>query len=121
MSVSWCLWTGWRVVASRADRWGGRDPTEEWGGAQVDPEGRAPGILQLGVRPWGLPVCLASLSALPVHGPSARGWERVLVQQPLAAWLGLGGAPGDSEAHLRSERGCWGQRASVEQRDTWGS
>lgn len=55
MSVSWCLWTGWRVDASPCRQMGRTGSYRGVGGAQVDPEGRAPGILQLGVRPWGLP------------------------------------------------------------------
>lgn len=73
------------------------------GGAQVDPEGRAPGILQLGVRHWGLP----GLS-LPALCP-ARPWTLCtggLVQQPLRPGWAWAGAPGDTRPVSRSEQGA---------------
>lgn len=61
-------------------RRGRQNPTEERVGPQVNPEGRVPGILQLGVGPWGLSgLCLCQLAALPVRGPSAGGaWSNSL-------------------------------------------
>ena len=79
-------------------------PTEERVGPQVNPEGRVPGILQLGVGPWGLAgLCFCRLSALPVRGPSAGGG---LVRQP--RWPGWAwvGAPGDTRPVCTSHQGA---------------
>lgn len=64
----------------RSDEMGQADPAEERVGPQVNPEGRVPGILQLGVVPWALSgLCLCRLSALLVRGPSAGGaWSNSL-------------------------------------------
>ena len=95
VSAPWRLCTGWRADASPCRQLGRAGPYRGEGGAQVNPESRVPGILQLGVHPWGLPgLCLCRLSALPVCGPSAGGG---LVQQPPR--------PGGAWAEPREARG----------------
>lgn len=79
MSVSWCLWIGWRVDASCADRWGRRDPTEEWVGPRWTLRAGPLEFCSWECVTGGSPVCLCRLSALPVHGPSAQGaWSNSL-------------------------------------------
>ena len=105
--VSWHQWTGRRADASPCRQLGRAGPYRGEGGAQVSPEIRVPVILQLGEHPWGLPgLCLCRLCALPIRGPSSGG----LGPTASAAWLGLGGAPGDTRPISTSDQGAGGPR-----------
>lgn len=100
---------GWLHL--RADRWGGRDPTEEWAGPRWTLRAGPLESCSWECVPGGSPVCLCRLSALPVHGPSARGWGGGCWSNSLCGLAGPGRGPRETRGPSPGVSGVLGSES----------